>query len=59
MSIKVDYVLRKDAAGKLRCFDVVTDKVSLVSNYRAQFTKIIKKDGFPALIAKMKKKLGK
>lgn len=59
VSIKVDYVLRKDAAGKLRCFDVVTDKVSLVSNYRAQFTKIIKKDGFPALIAKMKKKLGK
>jgi len=42
--------------GKLRCFDVKTDGVGLVENYRAQFNKIIGKDGVPGLIAKMKKK---
>lgn len=37
--------------------DMVTDGVSLVSNYRSQFNKIIKKEGFDALIKKMKDKL--
>jgi phospholipid transport system substrate-binding protein len=54
-TIKVDYVLEQD--GKAwRCFDVLTDGVGLVENYRAQFNKIIAKDGFDGLIAKMKKK---
>jgi len=53
--IKVDYVLESQG-GKLRCFDVKTDGVGLVENYRAQFNKIIGKDGVPGLIAKMKKK---
>jgi len=39
--------------------DIVTEEVSLVSSYRGQFTKIIKKDGFQALIQKMKDKLAK
>jgi phospholipid transport system substrate-binding protein len=39
--------------------DIITDGMSLVSNWRTQFTKIIKKDGFPALIKKMKDKLAK
>ena len=55
VAIKVDYVLAKD--GKTwRCFDVMTDGVGLVENYRAQFNKIIARDGFEGLIAKMKKK---
>ena len=54
-TIKVDYVLEQD--GKAwRCFDVLTDGVGLVENYRAQFNKIIAKDGFEGLIKKMKKK---
>jgi phospholipid transport system substrate-binding protein len=53
--IHVDYVLVGDA-GKLRCYDVKTDGVGLVENYRAQFNKIIGKDGVDGLIAKMKKK---
>lgn len=54
-TIAVDYVLVKDG-GKLRAFDVRTDGVGLVENYRAMFNKIIAKDGFDGLIAKMKKK---
>jgi phospholipid transport system substrate-binding protein len=53
--IKVDYVLEAQGS-KWRCFDVKTDGVGLVENYRAQFNKIINKDGVAGLIAKMKKK---
>jgi len=54
-TIGVDYVLVKDG-GKLRAFDVKTDGVGLVENYRTMFNKIMAKDGFDGLIAKMKKK---
>jgi phospholipid transport system substrate-binding protein len=53
--IHVDYVL-SDEHGKLKVYDVKTDGVGLVENYRAQFNKIIAKDGVDGLIAKMKKK---
>ncbi len=39
--------------------DIIIDEVSLVGNYREQFNKIIAKDGFGALIVKMKSKLEK
>ena len=45
--------------GKWLVTDIVTEGVSLVSSYRSQFTKIVKKDGFPTLITKMKDKLAK
>jgi ABC-type transporter MlaC component len=54
-TISVDYVLVKEG-DKLRAWDVKTDGVGLVENYRAMFNKIIAKDGFDGLIAKMKKK---
>ena len=54
-TIEVDYVLVKDG-DKLRAWDVRTDGVGLVENYRTMFDKIIDKDGFDGLIAKMKKK---
>jgi phospholipid transport system substrate-binding protein len=57
IKIAVDYVL-VEASGKHRCFDIKTDGVGLVDNYRAQFNKIIAKDGFDGLITKMKKKRG-
>jgi phospholipid transport system substrate-binding protein len=38
-------------------YDVVTDEQSMVENYRAEFNKIINKDGFDALMRRMKKKL--
>lgn len=56
--VEIDYTLaQKD--GKWRIQDIKTDGVSLVSSYRSQFTKIIKKDGFPVLIQKMKDKIAK
>jgi phospholipid transport system substrate-binding protein len=54
-TIAVDYVLVEDG-GKLRAFDVVTDGVGLVENYRSQFNRIIEKEGFDGLIKRMEKK---
>lgn len=56
--IEIKYkMVQKDS--KWRVADITTEGVSLVSSYRSQFTKIIKKDGFPALITKMKDKIAK
>ncbi len=57
-TISIDYVLRKDR-GKLRAFDVLTDGVGLVENYRAQFNRIIGKHGFDGLLGRMRKKAQK
>ncbi len=54
-SIAVEYVLVKEG-DKLRAFDIKTDGVGLVENYRTTFNKIVAKDGFDGLMAKMKKK---
>jgi phospholipid transport system substrate-binding protein len=37
-------------------YDVVTDEQSMLENYRAEFNKIINKEGFEALLKRMKKK---
>jgi phospholipid transport system substrate-binding protein len=56
--ITIDFKMaQKDS--KWRVQDITTEGVSLVSSYRSQFTKIIKKDGFPKLIEKMKDKISK
>jgi phospholipid transport system substrate-binding protein len=54
-TMSVDYALRKEG-DTWRAFDVVTDGVGLVENYRAQFNKIIAKEGFSGLIERMRKK---
>jgi phospholipid transport system substrate-binding protein len=38
-------------------YDVVTDEQSMLENYRAEFNKIINRDGFDTLLKRMKKKL--
>jgi phospholipid transport system substrate-binding protein len=53
--LSVDYKLRREA-GAWRAYDVVTDGIGMVENYRAQFNKIIKKDGIAGLLDKMRKK---
>lgn len=53
--INIDYVLKKQG-DKLKAWDVKTDGVGLVENYKTQFNKIVQKEGFAGLIARMKKK---
>jgi ABC-type transporter MlaC component len=55
-SIAIDYVLIKN--GKtLQAFDVITDGVGLVANYRQMFNKVIRDKGFTGLMSRMKSKL--
>jgi phospholipid transport system substrate-binding protein len=42
--------------GKWLAYDVVIEGVSLVSNYRTQFNKIITSDGYPELVKKLHNK---
>lgn len=56
--VSIDYVLMLND-GKWQAVDIVIEGESLVGNYRSQFTRIIKKNGFPELLEKMKKKLQK
>lgn len=54
--VTIDYALHK-VQGQWRVYDIITEGSSLVSNYRSQFRRIIKKNGFPGLIERMKKKV--
>lgn len=57
VKMSVDYVMHRDS-GAWRVFDVITDDVGMIRNYRSQFNRIIAKDGFTGLMDKMRKKLG-
>jgi len=52
----VDYKLHL-IDGHYRAYDIVIDEVSLMRNYRKQFGKIMKRDGFDTLIEKIQKKI--
>jgi phospholipid transport system substrate-binding protein len=56
--VSIDYQLMKTSNG-WRVVDVVTEGSSLVNNYRNQFHRVIQKDGYEALVRKMKDKLAK
>ena len=54
--VLVEYEMRKIKAHWM-VYDVVTDDVSIVRNYRSQFHRIIKKKSYKALVDKMRRKL--
>jgi len=56
IEIPINYRLLKKAS-KWSVYDVVIEGVSLISNYRTQFNKIIRSQSFEALIKRMKNKL--
>jgi len=52
---EVSYAFHK-SADRWMVHDVIIDKVSMVKNYRKQFTSIIGKEGFNGLMARIEKK---
>jgi phospholipid transport system substrate-binding protein len=54
--VSIDYQMRKTSKGWM-VYDVITDEVSIVKNYRSQFNRIIRKDSYQALVKKMQQKL--
>lgn len=54
--IIIEYKMRKVKKSWM-VYDVITDGVSIVRNYRSQFNRIIRKKSYQALVDKMRKKL--
>ena len=55
-AIVVDYKLINEN-GKWTVYDFVIEEVSLIRNYRSQFSKIIKTESYGALVTKLTKKI--
>lgn len=53
--VSIDYVVSGSGA-TARVVDIVTEGSSLVSNYRSQFGRVIKKHGFQELLKRMRNK---
>lgn len=56
--ISLDYGMH-EVGGRFRIRDIVTDGASLVANYRNQFRRVVKQQGFPELLNRMRKKIDK
>jgi phospholipid transport system substrate-binding protein len=52
--IFIDYRLYEEDDGQWRIFDIIVEGVSLINNYRSQFSEIIQKENFEKLIEKLK-----
>lgn len=57
--ITIDYRVASPSSGTFKVVDVVTEGASLVMTYKSQFHRVIQKDGFDALLKRMKDKLAK
>ena len=60
VTMELEYKFIRKAQGNTSrwvVYDVITDDLSLLENYRAEFNKVIARESFDALLAKMKKKL--
>ncbi|MGB5368728.1 MAG: ABC transporter substrate-binding protein [Polyangiales bacterium] len=54
--VTIDYSM-SPADDEWKVFDIFTDEVSLVKNYKRQFRRVIKEEGWSGLIGRMEKKL--
>jgi len=54
--IAIDYSM-SPAGDEWKVFDIFTDEVSLVKNYKRQFRRVIREEGWDGLIGRMEKKL--
>ncbi|HHH27264.1 MAG TPA: ABC transporter substrate-binding protein [Polyangiaceae bacterium] len=55
---ELDFLMAK-RGGKMKIIDIITEGASMTKTYRAQFLRILRKDGYDKLIQKMKDKLAK
>ncbi len=55
---ELDFLMAK-VGGKMKIIDIITEDASMTKTYRAQFLRILRKDGYDKLIQKMKDKLAK
>ncbi len=56
--ISVDYRLALHNGQRRKVYDIVFEGVNLVRNYRAQFTRVLRRGSYEGLIARMREKVG-
>ena len=54
--VSIDYTMRREGRS-WRVVDIITDGQSLVEGYRAQFNRIISRDGWDGLLSRMRRRL--
>ena len=54
--IPLNYKLKR-LDGRWMIYDMIIDGMSLVANYRRQFNQIIRREGYPGLMGRLRKKL--
>ncbi len=54
----IDYRMR-NKKGDWKVYDVIIENIGLVTNYRSEFTGIVRKEGFSGLLARLKEKIKK
>ncbi len=57
-TVDIDYKMIQ-GGGEWRVYDIVIEGVSMIKNYRSQFTRIIHKDSFDTLMEKLNAKVSK
>ncbi len=55
--VRIDYRLRRGAQGRWRIVDIVTDGVSLTDNYRRQFRRVLRREGWQGLMKRLRQRL--
>jgi phospholipid transport system substrate-binding protein len=58
IEIPIDYRMYRINTGQWMVYDLVVEGVSLVANYRAQFTRMLESDSFETLLQDLEKKTG-
>jgi phospholipid transport system substrate-binding protein len=58
IEIPIDYRMYRIDNGQWMVYDLVVEGVSLVANYRAQFTRMLESDSFETLLQDLEKKTG-
>jgi len=57
--VKLDYVVRPSGNGQWRILNVIADGISDLSLKHADYTAVIKNEGYPALLARLNDKISK
>ncbi len=58
IEIPIDYRMYAAEDGQWRVYDMVVEGVSLVANYRSQFSRMLESDSFESLIRQLEEKTG-
>jgi phospholipid transport system substrate-binding protein len=54
--IDVNYLMKRDAGGEWKIYDITLDNISVIANYRNQFNRVLNDGGYDKLVGIMRQK---